>query len=182
MKVIKTKIPDVLIFEPAIYLDDRGFFYESFNQKQFETAVNKNIQFVQDNQSRSKKGVLRGLHYQLPPYEQGKLVRAIHGHIFDVAIDIRKSSETFGCWIGVDLSEDNRRQLWIPEGFAHGFLVLSEFAEILYKTTFYYEPKAERSINWADADLGIVWPVTEKLFLSENDKAAGSLKSLEIFP
>ncbi|WP_338308105.1 dTDP-4-dehydrorhamnose 3,5-epimerase, partial [Escherichia coli] len=155
MNVIKTKIPDVLIFEPKVFSDERGFFFESFNQKIFEEAVGRKVEFVQDNHSKSSKGVLRGLHYQLEPYAQGKLVRCVVGEVFDVAVDIRKSSSTFGKWVGVNLSSENKRQLWIPEGFAHGFLVLSETAEFVYKTTNFYSYPHERSIIWSDSNINI---------------------------
>lgn len=161
MNFIKTDIPDVIIFEPKVFGDERGFFLESFNQKTFEEATGLKREFVQDNHSKSSKGVLRGLHYQLPPMAQGKLVRVVQGEVFDVAVDIRKSSPTFGQWVGVNLSAENKRQLWIPEGFAHGFLTLSETAEFLYKTTNYYSPKDERSLRWNDADVGVVWPTMQ---------------------
>lgn len=161
MNFIKTDIPDVIIFEPKVFGDERGFFLESFNQKTFEEATGLKREFVQDNHSKSSKGVLRGLHYQLPPMAQGKLVRVVQGEVFDVAVDIRKSSPTFGQWVGVHLSAENKRQLWIPEGFAHGFLTLSETAEFLYKTTNYYSPKDERSLRWNDADVGVVWPTMQ---------------------
>lgn len=170
MNVIKTEIPDVLIFEPKVFGDERGFFFESFNQKVFEEAVGRKVEFVQDNHSKSSKGVLRGLHYQLEPYAQGKLVRCVVGEVFDVAVDIRKSSSTFGKWVGVNLSAENKRQLWIPEGFAHGFLVLSETAEFVYKTTNYYHPESDRGIIWNDPDIGIEWPKIKSLILSEKDK------------
>lgn len=160
MKVIDTDIPDVKIFEPAVYGDERGFFFESFNQKAFNEAVGRDVTFVQDNHSRSAKGVLRGLHYQIQQ-QQGKLVRCSLGEVFDVAVDIRKSSPTFGQWVGVHLSAENKRQLWIPEGFAHGFYVLSQSAEFLYKTTDYYAPQHERCIIWDDETLGITWPIEE---------------------
>ncbi|EFC3190656.1 dTDP-4-dehydrorhamnose 3,5-epimerase, partial [Escherichia coli] len=150
MNVIKTEIPDVLIFEPKVFGDERGFFFESFNQKVFEEAVGRKVEFVQDNHSKSSKGVLRGLHYQLEPYAQGKLVRCVVGEVFDVAVDIRKSSPTFGKWVGVNLSAENKRQLWIPEGFAHGFITLSNIAEFIYKTTQFYNPSFERVIAWDD--------------------------------
>ena len=146
MKIIPTEISDVLIIEPRVFEDERGFFFESFNQKQFDEAVGYPVNFVQDNHSKSVKGVLRGLHYQEEPYAQGKLVRCIAGEVFDVAVDIRKESPTYGKWVGVNLSAENKRQLWIPEGFAHGFLVLSEIAEFQYKTTNYYFPQNEKSI------------------------------------
>ncbi|ENB94960.1 dTDP-4-dehydrorhamnose 3,5-epimerase [Escherichia coli] len=172
MNVIKTEIPDVLIFEPKFFGDERGFFFESFNQKVFEEAVGRKVEFVQDNHSKSSKGVLRGLHYQLDPYAQGKLVRCVVGEVFDVAVDIRKSSPTFGKWVGVNLSADNKRQLWIPEGFAHGFLVLSETAEFLYKTTNYYHPDAEGSLRWNDDDININWPSSYGITLSKKDENA----------
>ncbi|RPH28138.1 dTDP-4-dehydrorhamnose 3,5-epimerase [Buttiauxella warmboldiae] len=159
MNVIKTKIPDVLIFEPKVFGDDRGFFMESFNQKVFEEAVGRKVDFVQDNHSKSTKGVLRGLHYQLPPFAQAKLVRCVVGEVFDVAVDIRKSSATFGKWVGVNLSAENKQQLWIPEGFAHGFVALSNVVEFLYKTTNYYDKGCERSILWNDPNISIDWPV-----------------------
>lgn len=179
MNVIKTDIPDVLIFEPKVFGDDRGFFFESFSQKVFEEAVGRKVEFVQDNHSKSCKGVLRGLHYQLEPYAQGELVRCVAGEVFDVAVDIRKSSPTFGKWVGVNLSAENKRQLWIPEGFAHGFLVLSDTAEFVYKTTNYYHPKSERSIHWKDSELNISWPDTAEIIISEKDKKALSFNSCE---
>lgn len=173
MNVIKTEIPDVLIFEPKVFGDELGFFFESFNQKVFEEAVGRKVEFVQDNHSKSSKGVLRGLHYQLEPYAQGKLVRCVVGEVFDVAVDIRKSSSTFGKWVGVNLSAENKRQLWIPEGFAHGFLVLSETAEFVYKTTNYYAPGYEGSIIWNDKILSIDWPeLTLEYILSDKDLKA----------
>ena len=172
MNVIKTEIPDVLIFEPKVFGDERGFFFESFNQKVFEEAVGRKVEFVQDNHSKSSKGVLRGLHYQLEPYAQGKLVRCVVGEVFDVAVDIRKSSPTFGKWVGVNLSAENKRQLWIPEGFAHGFVVLSETAEFLYKTTNYYHPEAEGSLLWNDDDININWPSSFDIILSKKDENA----------
>ncbi|HFL4410096.1 TPA: dTDP-4-dehydrorhamnose 3,5-epimerase [Escherichia coli] len=172
MNVIKTEIPDVLIFEPKVFGDERGFFMESFNQKVFEEAVGRKVEFVQDNHSKSSKGVLRGLHYQLEPYAQGKLIRCVVGEVFDVAVDIRKSSPTFGKWVGVNLSAENKRQLWIPEGFAHGFLVLSETAEFLYKTTNYYHPEAEGSLLWNDDDININWPSSFDIILSKKDENA----------
>jgi dTDP-4-dehydrorhamnose 3,5-epimerase len=172
MNVIKTAIPDVLIFEPKVFGDERGFFFESFNQKIFEEAVGRSVTFVQDNHSKSSKGVLRGLHYQLEPYAQGKLVRCIAGEVFDVAVDIRKNSPTFGQWVGINLSAYNKRHFWIPEGFAHGFLTLSETAEFLYKTTDYYAPEYERSIKWNDKNLTIEWPLEITPLLSAKDQIA----------
>ncbi|TXU08307.1 dTDP-4-dehydrorhamnose 3,5-epimerase [Enterobacter hormaechei] len=170
MNVIKTDIPDVLIFEPKVFGDDRGFFFESFSQKVFEEAVGRKVEFVQDNHSKSCKGVLRGLHYQLEPYAQGKLVRCVAGEVFDVAVDIRKSSPTFGKWVGVNLSAENKRQLWIPEGFAHGFYVLSESAEFVYKTTNFYVPNVESGIIWDDKSLAIKWPLDGMPIISAKDK------------
>ena len=158
MKVSPTAIADVLIIEPQVFGDARGFFYESFNQEAFNKATGTDLQFVQDNHSRSAKGVLRGLHYQLPPFAQGKLVRVTRGSVWDVAVDIRKSSPTFGKWVGVELNEDNHKQFWIPPGFAHGFVVLSDTADFLYKTTAYYAPTHDRSIRWDDPAIGIAWP------------------------
>ncbi|HHZ8354273.1 TPA: dTDP-4-dehydrorhamnose 3,5-epimerase [Morganella morganii] len=162
MNISKTKIPDVLIIEPKVFGDERGFFYESYNHKKFEQAVGKEVNFVQDNHSKSTKGVLRGLHFQKAPYSQGKLVRCVVGEVFDVAVDIRENSDTYGEWVGIVLSAENKRQLWIPEGFAHGFLVLSETAEFLYKATNYYHPESEGGIIWNDKDLNIKWPHIEK--------------------
>ena len=173
MNVIQTAIPDVLIIEPKVFGDARGFFYESFNGRAFDEAVGRHVEFVQDNHSRSSKGVLRGLHYQIQQ-PQGKLVRVARGAVFDVAVDVRKSSPTFGKWVGVELSEDSHKQLWVPPGFAHGFLVLSETAEFLYKTTDYYAPAHERCIAWDDPDVGIDWPLEEAginaPILSEKDR------------
>ncbi|EIZ0677444.1 dTDP-4-dehydrorhamnose 3,5-epimerase, partial [Cronobacter sakazakii] len=178
MKVVKTDISDVLIFEPKVFGDDRGFFFESFNQKTFMEAVGRKVTFVQDNHSKSACGVLRGLHYQLDPYAQGKLVRCVVGEVFDVAVDIRKNSTTFGKWVGVNLSADNKRQLWIPEGFAHGFLVLSETAEFVYKTTNYYNPESDRGIIWNDEDISIEWPLVRDPILSHKDKNQKKLNEI----
>lgn len=172
MNVVSTAIPDVKIFEPKVFGDSRGFFLESFNQKAFEEATGLKRYFVQDNHSKSSRGVLRGLHYQLPPMEQGKLVRVIQGEVFDVAVDIRKSSPTFGQWVGIYLSAENKRQLWIPEGFAHGFLTLSDTAEFLYKTTNYYSSQHEEAIAWNDPDLNIQWPQVDSIILSAKDEKA----------
>ncbi|KAB0239619.1 dTDP-4-dehydrorhamnose 3,5-epimerase [Microcystis aeruginosa EAWAG127a] len=181
MKVIPTEIPDVLIIEPQVYGDDRGFFLESFNQKDFREKTGVNTTFVQDNHSMSLKNVLRGLHYQIPN-PQGKLVRVVSGSVFDVAVDARQSSPTFGQWVGCILSAENKRIFWVPEGFAHGFLVLSERAEFLYKTTNYYYPKYEKTILWNDADLGIDWPLEIPPILSPKDQAGQPFKSVEVFP
>ena len=178
MKVTPTRIPDVLIIEPKVFGDERGFFFESFNQKAFNDAVGQEIAFVQDNHSKSAKNVLRGLHYQLPPKVQGKLVRVIHGEVFDVAVDIRKGSATYGQWIGEVLSAENKLQIWIPPGFAHGFLTLSETAGFLYKTTDYYYPENERCILWNDKDLQVDWPLVELPKLSAKDITASSFFSL----
>ena len=181
MKVIETCIPDVLIIEPKVFGDERGFFYESFNAAAFEAATGLKRQFVQDNHSKSQRGVLRGLHYQIQQ-PQGKLVRVVAGEVFDVAVDLRKSSPSFGRWFGTHLSAQNQRQLWIPEGFAHGFVVLSESAEFLYKTTDYYAPEHERSLLWNDPALGIQWPIDEAPQLSAKDQAGKLLRDAELFP
>jgi dTDP-4-dehydrorhamnose 3,5-epimerase len=181
MKVIPTEIPDVLIIEPQVYGDDRGFFLESFNQRDFREKTGVNTTFVQDNHSMSLKNVLRGLHYQIPN-PQGKLVRVVNGSVFDVAVDARQSSPTFGQWVGCVLSAENKRIFWVPEGFAHGFLVLSDRAEFLYKTTNYYYPKYEKTISWNDADLGIDWPLETPPILSPKDQAGQPFKSVEVFP
>ena len=181
MNVIKTAIPDVLIFEPKVFGDERGFFFESFNHKLFEEAVGYPVTFVQDNHSKSSKGVLRGLHYQLPPHAQGKLVRCVAGEVFDVAVDIRKSSPTFGQWVGVHLSGENKRQLWIPEGFAHGFVTLTDTAEFLYKTTDYYAPLFETSINWNDKDIAIEWPFSYSPLLSSKDSQGSKFNNATCF-
>lgn len=181
MKVTPTAIPDVLVIEPKVFGDSRGFFFESFNQKAFDEAIGQHVDFVQDNHSRSAKGVLRGLHYQVQQ-PQGKLVRVVSGTVFDVAVDIRRSSSTFGRWVGVELSESNHRQLWVPAGFAHGFLVLSETADFLYKTTDYYAPAHERCIRWDDASIGIEWPgAGVPLTLSAKDAAGTSFDAAEVF-
>lgn len=180
MKAIPLAIPDVVLIEPKVFGDERGFFFESFNQAQFEQAIGKSVQFVQDNHSRSAKNVLRGLHYQIRQ-PQGKLVRVVQGEVFDVAVDLRKSSKTFGQWVGETLSNDNKRQLWIPEGFAHGFVVLSETAEFLYKTTDYYAPAHERCIAWNDPTVGIQWPIDETPTLSAKDRQGKVLAEAEHF-
>ncbi len=181
MKVIPTSIPEVLIIEPNIISDNRGFFFESFNEKAFSQGTGLNVRFVQDNHSHSVRGVLRGLHYQIQQ-PQGKLVRVVRGAVFDVAVDIRKSSPTFGRWAGVELTEENCRQLWTPIGFAHGFLVLSDSADFLYKTTDYYAPEFERSILWNDPSIGIHWPLDEEPQLSTKDKISLPLEQAETFP
>lgn len=181
MNIIKTDIPDVLIFEPRVFGDARGFFFESFSSKVFDEAVGRHVEFVQDNHSQSQKGVLRGLHYQLDPHSQGKLVRCTEGEVFDVAVDIRRSSPTFGQWVGVVLSAENKRQLWIPEGFAHGFVTLTETAEFLYKTTNYYAPQCEGSIRWDDPQVGIEWPIEGEVSLSKKDQQATALHVAMLF-
>lgn len=183
MKVISTELPEVLIIEPIVFGDSRGFFLESFNQKNFTQITGLDVNFVQDNHSRSAKGVLRGLHYQIGQ-PQGKLVRVVRGAVFDVAVDIRRSSVTFGRWIGVELSEDNYRQLWVPPGFAHGFYVLSESADFLYKTTDYYVPDLERSLAWNDSRLAIEWPIGSGTspIVSAKDMRAATLADAEVFP
>ena len=181
MKVIDTKIPHVKIIEPTIFGDDRGFFMETWQQKKFEELVTgKPTEFVQDNHSKSKKGILRGLHYQTEN-TQGKLVRVVSGEVFDVAVDIRKGSPTFGQWVGVYLSDENKRQLWIPEGFAHGFYVTSDEAEFVYKCTDYYNPKAEKAIIWNDESLKIDWPISISPILSEKDLHAEKFLSVNGF-
>ena len=179
MKLIPTKIPDALIIEPKVFGDERGFFFESFNQKQFSEVTGITKDFVQDNHSLSSCGVLRGLHYQIKQ-PQGKLVRVVRGEVFDVVVDLRKSSSTFGQWAGVVLSAENKRQFWVPEGFAHGFLVLSDEAEFLYKTTDYYAPEFERCIQWNDEDLAIEWP-TMDVKVSEKDANGDSFKQADLF-
>lgn len=180
MQVTPTRIPDVLIIEPKVFGDDRGFFFESFNQKAFNETVGQEITFVQDNHSKSAKNVLRGLHYQLPPKAQGKLVRVIQGEVFDVAVDLRKGSKTYGQWVGEIISAENKKQMWIPPGFAHGFLVLSDLAEFLYKTTDYYSPEYERSLLWCDPELGIHWPIEGEPKLAAKDVAALALSQIAV--
>jgi len=174
----KLALPEVVLFTPKVFGDDRGFFFESFNEREFAEATSLDYSFVQDNHSKSVKGVLRGLHYQLPPHAQGKLVRVVKGAVFDVAIDIRKSSRNFGKWVGAMLSADNKQQLWIPPGFAHGFVTLTDTAEFLYKTTDFYAPQSERCIAWNDPTLAIQWPnVGMPLQLSAKDAAGASFLS-----
>ncbi len=178
MKATRLAIPDVVRIEPKVFGDDRGFFFESFNQRAFAEATGLDVQFVQDNHSKSRKNVLRGLHYQLPPKAQGKLVRVVAGEVFDVAVDIRKGSPTYGQWIGERLTAENKCQLWVPAGFAHGFLVLSDTAEFLYKTTDYYAPEFERCIQWNDPDLAIDWPLFDEPELSPKDRLGATFASL----
>jgi len=180
MRATPTAIPEVLILEPKVFGDDRGFFFESFNARAFEQATGFKREFVQDNHSKSAKNVLRGLHYQIQN-PQGKLVRVVQGEVFDVAVDLRKSSKTFGQWVGHILSAENKKQLWVPEGFAHGFLVLSQTAEFLYKTTDYYSPEHERSLLWNDPALGIDWPLDGPPILAAKDATAKPLAEAECF-
>ena len=183
MNAVSTSLAEVFIIEPQVIEDDRGFFMESFNQQRFEHAIGTSIGFVQDNHSHSKRGVLRGLHYQIGERAQGKLVRVALGAVFDVAVDLRRSSPTFMRWIGVELSADNRRQLWIPPGFAHGFLVLGEHADLLYKTTDYYSPAHDRCLVWNDPDIAITWPVSNSApVLSAKDLNGKSLQEADLFP
>lgn len=181
VQVIPTAIPDVLIIEPKVFGDVRGFFFESYNEQVFAQSTGLILNFVQDNHSRSAKGVLRGLHYQIKR-PQGKLVRVVRGSVFDVAVDLRRSSPTFGCWVGVELSENNHRQLWVPPGFAHGFVVTSESADFLYKTTDYYAPEHERCIAWNDPAIGILWPLDGAPALSVKDRLGVSLAQAEVCP
>jgi dTDP-4-dehydrorhamnose 3,5-epimerase len=180
VNVIPTAIPNVLIIEPKVFGDERGFFFESFNHRQFAELIGRNVDFVQDNHSRSAKNVLRGLHYQIQQ-PQGKLVRVVQGTVFDVVVDIRRSSPTFGQHVGVELSAENKRMLWVPEGFAHGFVVLSDTAEFLYKTTDYWAPEFERSIAWNDPAIGIQWPIQGEPSLSVKDQQAKALAEAEHF-
>jgi len=181
MKVTPTSIEGLLIIEPTVFGDDRGFFYESFNAQRFADLTGLDVQFVQDNHSRSARNVLRGMHYQIQQ-SQGKLVRVVSGSVYDVAVDLRRSSATFGKWFGVELSAENKRQLWIPPGFAHGFAVTSEFAEFLYKTTDYYAPEHERALLWNDPEVGIEWPLDGTPLLSGKDQKALPLTQIEVFP
>lgn len=180
MKVTPTVIPDVLIIEPKVFGDDRGFFFESFNLNAFREITGLDVNFVQDNHSKSAKNVLRGLHYQIQQ-PQGKLVRVVQGEVFDVAVDLRKSSKTFGQWVGIHLSAENKKQFWVPAGFAHGFVVLSDTAEFLYKTTDYYAPQFERSIRWNDPELAISWPLGDDPLLSAKDANGAAFKDAELF-
>jgi len=180
MKTIEARIPDVLLLEPRVFQDERGYFLESWNAREFRKATKSDVQFVQDNHSRSTRNVLRGLHYQITQ-PQGKLIRVVSGRIFDVAVDLRKSQPTFGHWVGHELSEDDHRQLWIPVGFAHGFLVLSEFADVLYKTTDYYAPEHERCLFWNDPEIRIDWPLDREPVLSTKDQLGLSFAQAEVF-
>lgn len=180
MQVIRTAIPEVLIIEPKVFGDDRGFFFESFNQQTFESLTGVKASFVQDNHSKSAVNVLRGLHYQIQQ-PQGKLVRVVAGEVFDVAVDLRRQSSTFGQWVGSVLSAENKRQMWVPPGFAHGFLVLKDATEFLYKTTDYYAPQYERCVRWDDPDIGIAWPLLAPPILSVKDKVGLDLSKAEVF-
>jgi dTDP-4-dehydrorhamnose 3,5-epimerase len=180
MQVTRLEPSEVQLIEPDVFEDQRGFFSESWNRERFAAGVGEDIDFVQDNHSRSARGVLRGLHYQLPPRPQGKLVRVLVGSIWDVAVDIRRSSESFGAWVGMELSAANHRQLWIPPGFAHGFLALTE-ADVIYKVTEYYSREHDRSLRWDDPDIGIEWPLDEKPILSDKDAGAPLLRDAELF-
>ena len=182
MKATPTALPGVVLLEPTVFRDERGYFFESFNQRVFDEAVGAHVEFVQDNHSRSARGVLRGLHYQLPPHAQGKLVRVTHGSVFDVAVDIRRSSPAFGRWAGAELSADNFRQLWIPPGFAHGFVVLSESADFLYKTTDVWVKACDRGLRWDDADIGVAWPLPDGgPTVAAKDRTAPGLHDAELF-
>lgn len=180
MKATALAIPDVFLFEPKVFGDERGFFFESYNQARFEAAIGRRIVFVQDNHSKSDRNVLRGLHYQIRQ-PQGKLVRVVQGEVFDVAVDLRKSSKTFGQWVGANLNAENKKQFWVPEGFAHGFLVLSETAEFLYKTTDYYHPEHERCLSWYDPGLAIKWPIDGAPKLSDKDAAGKPMSEIDLF-
>ncbi|MGN8060919.1 dTDP-4-dehydrorhamnose 3,5-epimerase [Ralstonia sp. 22111] len=181
LKIVRTRIPDVLVIEPTVFRDARGFFFESFNRQVFSAALGSGVDFVQDNHSRGHRGVLRGLHYQIEQ-PQGKLVRVVSGAVFDVAVDLRRESPTFSNWVGVELTAESHRQLWIPPGFAHGFLVLSDVADLLYKATDYYAPQHERCIAWDDPDIGIFWPnVESSLLLSDKDRRGVSFRMAETY-
>ena len=181
MHIQRLAIPEVLLLTPRVFVDDRGHFFESFNQRVFEQAVGRPVTFVQDNQSLSERGVLRGLHYQVAPNPQGKLVRAVAGRIFDVAVDLRRGSPSFGHWVGAELSADNRSQVWIPEGFGHGFLALESGSVVLYKTTDFWNPAVERCIRWDDPRIGIRWPDVGPKLLTAKDRAGAPIDSAEVF-
>ncbi len=181
MKVTPLSINGLYVIEPEVYEDSRGFFFESFNERIFTDAISQSVTFVQDNHSKSSKGVLRGLHYQMPPFAQGKLLRVVQGKAFDVAVDLRENSPTFGQWSGIELSSENKKQLWIPEGFAHGFITLSDTAELLYKTTHYYHPESERCIAWDDKKIGIDWPFGGEIILSDKDKKGVAFEQADYF-
>jgi dTDP-4-dehydrorhamnose 3,5-epimerase len=179
MRATPTTIPDVIFLEPKVFGDERGFFFESFNQATFNNAIGQEVIFVQDNHSKSAQNVLRGLHYQLPPKAQGKLVRVVQGGVFDVAVDLRKGSKTYGQWVGEILSAENKKQLWIPSGFAHGFLTISHSAEFMYKTTDYYSPAHERVLHWNDPEIGINWPLNGEPILATKDATGSFLKDID---
>lgn len=181
MQVSETSLDGVLVLEPTVLEDERGYFLETWNQRRFAEDIGVDVVFVQDNQSGSKRGVLRGLHYQLPPHDQGKLVRAVTGSVFDVAVDIRRSSPTFGHWFGTELSATNHRQIWIPSGHAHGFLALTDWAEVQYKVTGPYHQESERTLRWDDGDIEVDWPVAEPPTLSPRDAVAPGLREAEVF-
>nr|WP_260677376.1 dTDP-4-dehydrorhamnose 3,5-epimerase [Tepidiphilus olei] len=182
MRAMALEIPEVILLEPVVHGDARGYFFEAYNRRAFVAATGLEVDFVQDNESRSRRGVLRGLHYQLPPHAQGKLVRCTEGAVFDVAVDLRRSSPTFGRWVATELSDENKRQLWIPPGFAHGFLTLSEHARLLYKTTDYYAPQCDRSLRYDDPTLAIAWPdLGMEPLVSDKDRAAPFLAAAECF-
>lgn len=181
MSPIVSEIEDVLVIEPRVFTDERGFFFESYSKHRFDAEIGADVDFVQDNHSRSEPWVLRGIHYQVAPHSQGKLVRVARGTVFDVAVDLRRSSSTFSEWVGVELSARNRRQLWIPPGFGHGFLALGDGAEVLYKTTDYYSPECERTIRWDDPAIGVEWPLRGTPVLSDKDAAAVGLDTAELF-
>jgi dTDP-4-dehydrorhamnose 3,5-epimerase len=182
VRVVPSSLTGVLVLEPTVFEDERGFFYESWNARTFSALTGVEVAFVQDNHSQSAKGVLRGLHYQVPPHPQGKLVRVGAGRVYDVAVDIRRSSPGFGTWFGVELSAANRLQLWVPEGFAHGFVALEDGTELLYKTTGYYSRDCDRSIRWDDPDIGITWPLDTEPLVSEKDRTAPHLQDADVFP
>lgn len=180
LEIISTSIDDVKIIRPKVHIDERGFFMESWNKKEFFESIG-DVDFVQDNFSLSKKGVIRGLHFQLPPYAQSKLVRCVYGSVFDVAVDIRQSSPTFKKWFGIELSSENKYQMWIPEGFAHGFIALSDYAALSYKTTKYWNKSCEASIRWNDPSIGIEWPVVDNIVLSSKDRCAPYIGQAQLF-
>jgi dTDP-4-dehydrorhamnose 3,5-epimerase len=181
MRTSRLVLSEIVMIEPDVYGDQRGFFSESWNREKFTAALGEDVEFVQDNHSRSAKGVLRGLHYQLPPRQQGKLVRVVAGSVWDVAVDVRRSSESFGVWAGVELSATNHRQLWVPPGFAHGFIALTDAADVIYKVTEYYSPEHDRSIRWDDPEVGIDWPLDGAPILSDKDANAPYLQGAEVF-
>jgi dTDP-4-dehydrorhamnose 3,5-epimerase len=180
MKIKELNIPEVILIEPTVFEDERGFFFESFNEASFKKSLNLDIKFIQDNHSKSSKGVLRGLHFQTDPFAQAKLVRVVHGEIFDVAVDLRKNSKNFGKWVGEIISDKNKRQLWIPEGFAHGFITLSDSADVIYKTNNYYNKDSEQCLVWDDDVVNIDWPIHNSLILSEKDKLGKNLLELDL--